>query len=63
MAQCLSEEQLRDYKEQGFVSPLNGISSGHASKIRNEIENFESDTGLSLEVDLNFKTHLYFAKL
>ena len=63
MAKCLSEKQLNDYREQGFLSPLNGISAGHTEKIRNEIENFERDTGLSIEVDLNFKTHLYFTLL
>ena len=54
MAKCLSEKQLNDYREQGFLSPLNGISAGHTEKIRNEIENFERDTGLSIEVDLTF---------
>ena len=63
MPKCLSAEQLRGYSEQGFVSPLNGISLRYTTEILDELEKFENDTGLSIEKDLNFKTHLYFIKL
>jgi len=46
---CLSKQQLDHYKNKGYVSPINALSSSEAKEIRDEIEKIEKDWPGSLE--------------
>ena len=39
----LTEEQLDHYKNKGYVSPVNALTSSEAKEIREEIEKIEKD--------------------
>ena len=39
----LSSNQLKQYEDEGFVSPINIFSKDTAKKIRNEIEMIEKE--------------------
>jgi non-haem Fe2+, alpha-ketoglutarate-dependent halogenase len=45
----LTEEQLYHYKNKGYVSPINALSSVEAKEIRNEIEKIEKNWPGALE--------------
>ena len=39
----LTQEQLDHYKNKGYVSPINALTSSEAKEIRDEIEKIEKD--------------------
>ena len=45
----LTEEQLDYYKNKGYVSPINALTSAEAKEIRDEIEKIEKDWSGALE--------------
>jgi len=45
----LTSDQLNQYKEEGFIAPIDVISSDEALKIRKEIENIETNWPKELE--------------
>ena len=45
----LTAEQLDQYKNKGYISPINALSSSEAKEIRDEIEKIEKDWPGSLE--------------
>ena len=47
----LSPNQLKQYENEGFVSPINIFSKEKAKKIRDEIELIEKVEGISRERD------------
>ena len=54
----LSPNQLKQYKDEGFVSPINIFSKEKAKKIRNEIELIEKDLPKELEKSGRYNAHL-----
>ena len=54
----LSPNQLKQYKDEGFVSPINIFSKEKAKKIRNEIELIEKDLPEELEKSGRYNAHL-----
>ena len=54
----LSPNQLKQYKNEGFVSPINIFSKEKAKKIRNEIELIEKDLPKELEKSGRYNAHL-----
>ena len=53
----LSSNQLKQYKDEGFVSPINIFSKEKAKEIRNEIELIE----FYLKLMYQKKGYLYFS--
>jgi ectoine hydroxylase-related dioxygenase (phytanoyl-CoA dioxygenase family) len=54
----LSSNQLKQYKEEGFVSPINIFSKEKAKEIRNEIELIENKIPGELEKSGRYNAHL-----
>ena len=54
----LSANQLKQYKDQGFVSPINIFSKDKAKEIRNEIELIENKIPGELEKSGRYNAHL-----
>jgi len=54
----LSSNQLKQYKDKGFVSPINIFSKEKAKKIRNEIELIENIMPEELEKSGRYNAHL-----
>ncbi len=54
----LSSNQLKQYKDEGFVSPLNIFSKEKAKEIRNEIELIENKLPGELEKSGRYNAHL-----
>ena len=54
----LSSNQLKQYKDEGFVSPINIFSKEKAKEIRNEIELIENKIPGELEKSGRYNAHL-----
>ena len=54
----LSSNQLQQYKDEGFVSPINIFSKGKAKEIRDEIETIEQRLPGELEKAGRYNAHL-----
>ena len=54
----LSSNQLKQYKDEGFVSPINIFSKEKAKEIRNEIELIEKKIPQELEKSGRYNAHL-----
>ena len=54
----LSSNQLKQYEDQGFVSPINIFSKDKAKEIRNEIELIENQIPGELEKSGRYNAHL-----
>jgi non-haem Fe2+, alpha-ketoglutarate-dependent halogenase len=54
----LSANQLKQYEEDGFVSPIDIFSKEKAKKIRNEIELIEKEMPVELEKSGRYNAHL-----
>ena len=54
----LSANQLKQYKDEGFISPLNIFSKEKAKEIRNEIELIEKEIPGELEKSGRYNAHL-----
>ena len=54
----LSSNQLKQYKDEGFVSPINIFSKEKAKEIRNEIELIENKIPRELEKSGRYNAHL-----
>ena len=54
----LSSNQLKQYEDQGFVSPINIFSKDKAKEIRNEIELIENKIPRELEKSGRYNAHL-----
>ncbi len=54
----LSSNQLKQYENEGFVSPLDIFSTGKAAEIRNEIESIEREMPNELEKSGRYNAHL-----
>ena len=54
----LSSNQLKQYEDKGFVSPINIFSKDETKKIRNEIETIEKEIPGELEKSGRYNAHL-----
>ena len=54
----LSSNQLKQYKDEGFISPINIFTNEKAKKIRNEIEIIEKKMPHELEKSGRYNAHL-----
>ena len=54
----LSSNQLKQYEDDGFVSPINIFSKEKAKEIRNEIELIENEMPEELEKSGRYNAHL-----
>ena len=54
----LSSNQLKQYEEKGFISPINVFSKEKAKEIRNEIELIEKNMPKELEKSGRYNAHL-----
>jgi hypothetical protein len=54
----LSSNQLKQYKDEGFISPINIFSKDKAKEIRNEIELIENNMPEELENSGRYNAHL-----
>ena len=59
----LSSNQLKQYKDEGFVSPINIFSKDKVKQIRNEIELIEKEMPGELEKSGRYNVHLISPKL
>ncbi|MBV8746962.1 MAG: hypothetical protein JO134_18145, partial [Xanthobacteraceae bacterium] len=60
MPKVLSEEQVRAFTDNGFVSPVVAISPDEAADCRRQLEGYEAETGRSAVETIHIKGHLYF---
>jgi non-heme Fe2+,alpha-ketoglutarate-dependent halogenase len=60
MPQVLSEDQVRFFDDNGYLSPIQGVSEGEANDCRRRLEAFEAETGKSAVETIHIKGHLYF---
>src|ERR1700736_1776355 len=58
MPKVLTQTQIDQFHEQGFVSPIRVMSDAEALGYRSRLERFERETGGSLRGHLRHKTHL-----
>jgi chlorinating enzyme len=63
MAEILTQGQIDQFREQGFVSPIRVMSAAEASGYRRRLERFERETGGPLGGHLRHKSHLVFTWL
>src|SRR6266446_5526466 len=60
MAKSLTEEQIAQYREQGYLAPLRVMSEDQALALRAALETVEASMGGPLRGDLRHKSHLLF---
>src|ERR1700720_1484109 len=63
MPKVLTQTQIDQFHEQGFVSPIRVMSDAEALGYRSRLERFERETGGSLSGHLRHKSHLLFTWL
>jgi ectoine hydroxylase-related dioxygenase (phytanoyl-CoA dioxygenase family) len=63
MLKTLSEQQVRQYKEQGYLSKIKVLSAEQTQEIRQKLEAFEATQGKPLNGSQRHKTHLLFTWL
>ena len=63
MAKILTQAQIDQFREQGFVSPIRVMSAAEAFGYRRQLERFERETGGPLGGHLRHKSHLVFTWL
>jgi hypothetical protein len=56
----LSETQIGQYREQGYLAPLPVMPEAEAAGLRDELERIEGGMGGPLRGDLRHKSHLLF---
>jgi len=63
MLKTLSEQQGRQYQEQGYLSKIRVLSAEQTLEIRQKLEAFEAEQGKPLNGSQRHKTHLLFTWL
>ena len=61
MGKCLSEDQIKQYRDQGFVSPINVLSQDEIDACLAEITRFEKDTGKEIDFPYKSRPHQVFS--
>lgn len=60
MAKLLSEAQVAQYREEGYLAPIRVMSEDEAAALRARLEAAEARTGGPLRGELRHKAHLLF---
>ena len=60
MPKILTQTEIDQFHEQGFVSPIRVMSAAETLAYRRRLERFERETGGPLGGHLRHKTHLLF---
>jgi len=60
MPKCLTDAEVAQYREQGYVSPIRVMSEEAAHSLRTQLEAFERTAGGPLRGELRHKSHLLF---
>jgi non-heme Fe2+,alpha-ketoglutarate-dependent halogenase len=63
MTKLLTNAQIQQFRQQGYVSPVRVMSAAETAAIRDEIERFEAKSGGPLKGELRHKSHLLFTCL
>lgn len=63
MLKILTQAQIDQFREQGFVSPIRVMPIEEALGYRRRLERFEATSGGPLRGDLRHKSHLLFTWL
>jgi non-haem Fe2+, alpha-ketoglutarate-dependent halogenase len=63
MPKLLSQAQIEQFHEEGFLAPIRVMSAAEALDYRRQLERFETTTGGPLAGDLRHKSHLLFTWL
>ena len=61
MPKVLTEDQIRFYRDNGYLAPLDGIDPVTAAAMRDDLDAFAAAQGMSAG-DLNMKGHLCFRR-
>ena len=59
---ALTETQVRQYHEQGYIAPVPALSTREAASLRDQLEAYEAEAG-ALQGPLRHKSHLLFTWL
>lgn len=60
MPTTLRDDQIRSYRENGYLGPVRTVSEAEALACRQRLEEFEAETGAPATQTLHMKSHLYF---
>ncbi|HWM48412.1 MAG TPA: phytanoyl-CoA dioxygenase family protein [Xanthobacteraceae bacterium] len=60
MPQVLSEDEVRFFNENGYLSPIRAVAETEAADCRRRLEDFEAETGKPAVDTIHIKGHLYF---
>ena len=60
MTKMLTEDQVEQFRREGYLSPVRVISEEAATAVREKLEAFERSTGGPLRGELRHKSHLLF---
>ena len=63
MSKVLTKEQIEQYHDQGFISPIRVISEQEALSIKNELEQVEAEFPEEINAEIRNNLHLSFAFL
>ena len=63
MTKMLTEDQVEQFRREGYLSPVRVISEEAATAVREKLEAFERSTGGPLRGELRHKSHLLFTFL
>src|SRR5438067_20907 len=63
MPKILSQSQIDQFQEEGFLAPIRIMSREEALGLRGCLERFEASTGGPLQGNLRHKSHLLFTWL
>ena len=61
MTKLLSQEQVNQYHNSGFVSPVNVLNQDEIKQSINEIEGFEEETGQPIDFPHKSRCHQLFS--
>ena len=60
MGKVLSEAQIKQFEDNGYVYPVDCFTREQATAYLNQLESFEKAHGVELGKGFNFKPHLLF---
>jgi non-heme Fe2+,alpha-ketoglutarate-dependent halogenase len=61
MPKVLTEDQIKFYRDNGYLAPLDGVDPAEGARMCTELQAFERDQGFSAG-DINMKGHLCFRR-
>ena len=60
MTKLLSQEQVKNYQESGFVSPVDVLDQEEINQCLKEIESFENETGKTIDFYISHVVTSFF---